>query len=158
MRNGSNGSNGKGSPKRAVPWNKGKRGQAVGAGGEESPWKNNGDHAANAGRRPGDRNKETLDRGFTLRELRDAIAAREVELGVGLQQIFDRLRVAAVAGDVKAANTYLGYRIGRPKETIELEGPLGAAITAGGFRCFLGDGRPVPAGPLPLPGRPTPRS
>lgn len=152
------GKNGSKNGHKQVPWNKGKRGAEVGAGGEDSPWKKNGDNGANAGRRPGDRNRETIERGFTLRELRDSLAAREVEQGVDLQRIFDRLRVEAVAGNVKAAALYLGYRIGRPKETVELELPLGSAIAAGGFRCFLGDGRPVPAGPLPVSSRPTPRS
>lgn len=140
-----NGSNGR-RPK--APWNKGLRAKPG-----ETPVT-----GQNGGRRPGDRNRETVERGATLREIRDRLAAREVEQGVGLDQIFDRLRVEAVTGNVKSAALYLAYRLGRPQESVELTSPLFGNVGPAGFRCFLSDGRPVPSGPVSLPGRSPTRS
>ena len=146
-----------GSKNGKAPWNKGLKGSNVGAGGEGSPWKGNGANSSNAGRRPGDRNRETVERGFGLREIRDRLAAREIEQNLTLDSIFDRLRVQAVQGDIKAAGLYLAYRVGRPKETVEIEGGAGL-VAPGGFRCFLSDGRSVPSAALPVPGTTSPRT
>ena len=145
-----------GSKNGKAPWNKGLKGSAVGAGGEGSPWKGNGgENSSNTGRRPGDKNRETVERGFGLREIRDRLAAREIEQALTLDSIFDRLRVQAVQGDIKAAGLYLAYRLGRPKETVEVEGS-GGLVAPGGFRCFLSDGRSVPSAALPVPDPVTP--
>jgi hypothetical protein len=44
---------------------------------------------------------------------------------------------------------------GKPKETIEFDPPLG--IGAGGYRCFLSDGRPLPTAALPVSAGAAPR-
>ena len=153
-----------GDRKPKIPWNKGKRGAEVGAGGPDSPWKDNGGPDNNQGRRPGDLDKRTVERGFRL----DEVAKVAQECG-DPKLVFQKLYLAAVGGppdangklgepDVKAAQVWLAYAFGRPRQIVELDGPaLGLTADASGFRCFLSDGRPLPAAALPVPGGAAPR-
>jgi hypothetical protein len=145
MKNG--GSNGR---KRRIPWNKGRKDPRAGT--PDSPWKATSTSGAGngQGRRPGTHNKETLDRGFRLDDVREEIIRREKAKERDPFLLFDTLYLHALQGDTKSAGLYLAYRFGKPKETVGLEG---ASILPadGAFRCFLSDGRPVPARPVPVP-------
>ena len=105
----------------------------------------------------GSRNKDTIERGFRLEQVREELIRREGETQVDPFSIFNELFLAALKGDVRAAGLYLAYRFGKPKETVGLEGGAILNPLDGRFRCFLSDGRSLPAGPLPLPGSRPPR-
>jgi hypothetical protein len=149
--------NGGSNGRKRIPWNKGRKDPRAGT--PDSPWKATPTSGAGngQGRRPGDRNKETIERGFRLDEVRDELSRREAQSKADPFAIFDKLFLAALQGDTRAAGLYLAYRFGKPKETLGVEG-LGAVPLDGAFRCFLSDGRPLPAGPLPVPGNGSPRT
>jgi hypothetical protein len=138
-----NGKNGSKGSKRA-PWNKGKRGVEVGAGGPDSPWKENGGPDNNQGRRPGDRNSATVEAGFRLTEFRKALTTL-----LSIEQFAKVVVTEALKGSAQHATIYRDCVIGRPKQTIDLD-PDGAPSFGTTFRCFLSDGRPVSPGPVPV--------
>lgn len=141
-----------GQDKRRIPWNKGRKDPRAGT--PESPWKATSTSGAgnNQGRRPGDQNKSTKETGFRIEEFRRKLVAK-----LDPDVFASIVAKATLEGSAPHAKLYADYVIGRPKQAVEID-PGAATIGEGGFRCFLGDGRPIPAASIPQSGKTPPSS